>query len=241
MKSKKKTRIVTIDGPAGAGKTTVSKEISARLGCVYVDTGSLYRGVAYEVCRCNINWHDDKELDALLASLSFDLKLQPGGISRIFSSGQDITDYIRTPEITMLSSDISAKHAVRHALLGFQREIALNSDAVFEGRDMGTVVFPDAAHKFFLFADLKARALRRYNEINSSDSTQSLEATNNLTLLEVEQSISTRDKNDSSREESPLKPAEDAIMIDSTNLSTEDVVNTIMGHIAKKGNSIIDI
>lgn len=223
MKSKKRTRIITIDGPAGAGKTTVSKAISARLGCVYVDTGSLYRGVAYEVCRCSIDWQNDEELNTLLTSISFDLKLQPGGKPRIFSAGQDITDYIRTPEITMLSSEVSAKTAVRQALLGFQREIAQNMDAVFEGRDMGTVVFPDAEHKFFLFADLKTRALRRYNETHTIDNSQ--------TIDEVERSISLRDTNDSSRDQAPLKPAADAIMVDSTHLTHDEVVDKIMSYI----------
>ncbi|MBF0377017.1 MAG: (d)CMP kinase [Desulfamplus sp.] len=221
---KKTTRIITIDGPAGAGKTTVSKLLAARLGCAYVDTGSLYRGVAYEVCRCGLNWHNDDELDALLSSISFELKLQPEGVYRLFSSGQDITDYIRTPEITMISSDLSAKKAVRQALLGFQREIAKNNDAVFEGRDMGTVVFPDASYKFFLSADLEIRALRRYNESVIKDVEQK------QTLPEIEQSIALRDRNDSSRNIAPLKPAEDAIMIDSTELTPEQVVDKIAAY-----------
>ncbi len=262
MKNKNRPRIITIDGPAGAGKTTVSKALAVRLGCVYVDTGSLYRGVAYEVCRCNVNWQDNDELNLFLSSVAFELNLHTGGIYRLFSSGQDITDYIRTPEITMLSSDLSAKKAVRHALLGFQRAIAQKSDAVFEGRDMGTVVFPNADYKFFLFADLKTRALRRYNEINQKQSTSiqpsselydeyqsSVEKSNSYqpkqqeqikmldekvnidihqTLDEIEKSISLRDKNDSSRDIAPLKPADDAIMIDSTNLTSEEVVEKII-------------
>jgi len=231
MNSKKRTRIITIDGPAGAGKTSVSRAVSARMGCVYVDTGSLYRGVAYEVCRCNVNWQDDEELDTLLASISFDLKLQPGGDPRIFSAGQDITDYIRTPEITMLSSDVSSKPAVRKALLGFQRDIASNIDAVFEGRDMGTVVFPDAEYKFFLFADLKTRALRRYNQTCINDHGQTIE--------EVEQAISLRDRNDSSRDQAPLKPAEDAVLIDSTDLTYDEVVDKIMAHISTNSKNCI--
>ncbi|MBF0301484.1 MAG: (d)CMP kinase [Desulfamplus sp.] len=261
MKNEK--RIITIDGPSGAGKTTISKLLAKHLGYVYVDTGSLYRGVAYEVCRCSINWEDDDELNVLLTSLAFELKLDTGGTYHLFSSGQDITDYIRTPEITMLSSDLSAKRAVRQALLGFQKDIAQKGDAVFEGRDMGTVVFPDANYKFFLSADLKTRALRRYNEINQNqsssksydekqlpdeqqtfeqpnkpDQAQTIDSTQDIddyqTLDEIENAISLRDKNDSSRDIAPLKPANDAIMIDSTDLTLEEVVNKIISCISSK-------
>ena len=159
-----KTRIITIDGPAGAGKTTVSKALSHTLGCIYVDTGALYRGVAYEVARCTVDVENSTELEILLQSLVLELKMDTDGL-HLHSSGQEITQYIRTPEITMLASSVSAIPAVREKLLGIQSKIAQKSDAVFEGRDMGTVVFPNADHKFFLVADLETRALRRLSGV----------------------------------------------------------------------------
>ncbi|MBT6340497.1 MAG: (d)CMP kinase, partial [Desulfobacula sp.] len=159
-----KTRIITIDGPAGAGKTTISRLLSKKLGCVYVDTGALYRGAAYEIQRKGIDWENDDALESFLKNLDLNFLMENNSLILI-SSGIDITDCIRTPEISMLASASSAKPQVRKALLGIQRNIAETKDAVFEGRDMGTVVFPGAQYKFFLFADLSVRAKRRYNEM----------------------------------------------------------------------------
>ncbi len=208
------TKIITIDGPAGSGKTTVSKALASRLNCIYVDTGALYRGVAYEVKRSNVQWQDEGELKRFLNAVNLELTRE-GTQLLLLSSGKDITTRIRTPEISMLASSVSAKPLVRSHLLDIQRNIALHQDAVFEGRDMGTVVFPDADYKFFLFADLGIRALRRHTELKNSD-VQALE--------NVKQEMEKRDKNDIERTEAPLKPAEDAHLIDSTHLSIDDVV-----------------
>ncbi len=215
-----KTRIITIDGPAGAGKTTVSRALSECLGCIYVDTGALYRGVAYEVSRCNVEIQNDAELEDLLQTIRLELKIKSDGL-HLYSSGQDISLYIRTPEITMLASSASAIPIVRRKLLGIQREIAEKNDAVFEGRDMGTVVFPDADHKFFLFADLKIRALRRFNETDRKEQP----------LDEVAAAMAHRDQNDTSRKAAPLKAAENAVRIDSTHLTVEEVIHEILSHI----------
>ncbi|MCP4021199.1 MAG: (d)CMP kinase [Desulfobacteraceae bacterium] len=211
------TRIITIDGPAGAGKTTTSKMLSKKLNCVYVDTGALYRGVAYEIQQQNIQWENDEKLAHFLKNLDLQFVLQKGEFV-LQSYGQDITGFIRTPEIAMLASASSAKPLVRAALLGIQRGIAKIQDAVFEGRDMGTVVFPDAAFKFFLVADLFVRAQRRFDEMP--------EAKRNLET--VEQEMSRRDTNDYKRKEAPLKPAQDAITIDSSHLTIEEVVQKII-------------
>lgn len=221
--NRSKPRIITIDGPAGAGKTTVSRALSQYLGCIYVDTGALYRGVAYEVSRCNVDLENDAELESMLQTLHLEFKVNSNELS-LFSSGQDITQYIRTPEITMLASSVSAIPAVREKLLGIQRNIAEKNDAVFEGRDMGTVIFPHAEHKFFLFADLNVRALRRYNETDKK--AQNLD--------EVETAMAHRDQSDASRKEAPLKPAEDAVEIDSTHLTLEEVVFEILNNIRQK-------
>jgi cytidylate kinase len=213
-------QIITIDGPAGSGKTTVSKALAKRLGWIYVDTGALYRGVAFEVNRTGTDYNNDSALESLLVSLSLELVTEKGSL-RLLSSGCDITDQIRTPGISMLASAVSAKPRVRAALLEMQRLIATKNDAVFEGRDMGTVVFPKADHKFFLSADLLTRAKRRHGESDGQS------------LCEVEKDIAKRDKNDSERKQAPLKAADDAVMIDSTDLTVEEVISRMLHEIAQ--------
>lgn len=213
-----KPKIITIDGPAGSGKTTVSRLLALELDWVYVDTGALYRGVALEVRQKNIDCDNDQVLKAFLDILDFTI-VTHGGTMKLLSSGVDISNKIRTPEIAMLSSTLSANPLVRAALLGVQKAIAAKENAVFEGRDMGTVVFPGADHKFFLIADLKTRALRRFKELKEVP-VQS--------LCDVEKDMAKRDKNDSQRKAAPLKPADDAIIIDSSALTIDDVVAQIM-------------
>jgi len=137
------TRIITIDGPAGAGKTTVSKLLSQKLGIIYVDTGAIYRGVAFEIKNQNIEWKNDSILETFLEGLDLSF-IKKNGSLVLMSSGRDISKFIRTPEISMLASSSSARPQVRAALLYIQRKIAEREDAVFEGRDMGTVIFPEA-------------------------------------------------------------------------------------------------
>ena len=216
-----KHRIITIDGPAGAGKTTISKLLAKELGCVYVDTGALYRGVAYEIKNQEIDWENDICLEAFLKNLDLNFNRVKETLL-LTSSKKDITPYIRTPEITMLASASSAKPQVRSALLDIQKNIAQSQDAVFEGRDMGTVVFPDAPFKFFLFADLSIRAKRRYEEMPEAD------------IKEVQQEMEKRDANDSQRKEAPLMAAPDAVKIDSSHLTIPEVVDKIIDYIQKK-------
>ena len=220
-----KDLVVTIDGPAGAGKTTVSRQLAGRLGYRYVDTGALYRGVAHAAREKNIEPTDDDALSALCDGLKLELVTSENG-SRLISGGVDITDKIRTPAITMLASAVSARPVVRRFLLGLQRRLGAEKRVVFEGRDMGTVVFPEADVKFFLSADVAERARRRFNELPHEDG---------LTLEQVEADIRRRDENDSSRELAPLKPADDAIMVDSTNHTPDEVVDFMVGHIEAKG------
>jgi len=214
-------KIITIDGPAGSGKTTVSRRLARKLGWIYVDTGALYRSVAYEINLTGKNWQDDAVLNELLKDITIDVVLDGQGL-KYLSNGRDISSEIRTPEISMLASQVSSRPLVRARLLGLQRSIAEQDNAVFEGRDMGTVVFPKADHKFFLSADLHTRALRRHMEMDQAAHG----------IQDVESAMLLRDEQDSKREEAPLKPAPDAVSIDSTHLSADQVVEAIISHIS---------
>ena len=213
--------LITIDGPAGAGKTTVSRLLAGRLGYRYIDTGALYRGVAVAARRRTVDPQDDAALGRLLEGI--DLNFLPGeGGQRLTVGGEDITEDIRTPEISMLASAVSARPVVRAYLLKVQRELGRQKGAVFEGRDMGTVVFPEAEVKFFLSASESTRALRRFAEI---------QAKTGASLEEVERDMRRRDEQDSTRALAPLAPAPDAIRIDSTGLGIDQVVDLMAAHI----------
>ncbi len=215
--------LITIDGPAGAGKTTVSRSLAKRLGYRYIDTGALYRGIAFEAKSKGLSHDDDVGLENLCVSLDLKFVFAEEG-SRLFSNNKDITDQIRNSEISMLASAVSARPVVRRYLLDLQRDMGNGKGVVFEGRDMGTVVFPGADIKFFLDASCKTRALRRYKELSSKSS---------LTIDEIEQDINQRDENDRTRSLAPLKPAGDAIIVDSTYLSADEVVELMLSHIGK--------
>ncbi len=216
--------LITIDGPAGAGKTTVSRRLADRLGYKYVDTGALYRGVALEARDRGIPPDDEARLDALCRSLELKFVRGEHG-TRLFSGETDITDRIRAPKISILASAVSAKPAVRRALLDLQRKMGVEKAAVFEGRDMGTVVFPDADLKFFLTADLKTRAIRRHMELSGI---------NPQPFAEVERDMKRRDENDTLRKLSPLRPAEDAIIINSTDIPVDAVLAQMVSYVEKK-------
>ena len=213
--------LITIDGPAGAGKTTVSRELADRLGYQYVDTGALYRGVAVVASQSGIEAEDDEGLERICSALALRFQKSPQG-SRLLANNNDITDLLRTPEISMQASAVSARPIVRAFLLDLQRKLGREKSVVFEGRDMGTVVFPDADVKFFLVASAEVRAKRRYDEL-APDSDTTLEA--------VTDDMKARDHNDSTRSLAPLKPADDAVIIDSSNLSLEDVIECMIEHI----------
>jgi cytidylate kinase len=216
-----KKLLITIDGPAGAGKTTVSRALADRLGYRYIDTGALYRGVALAAEIRGVDPQDDDDLKQLCSSLDLSFVRSKDGLG-LFLNGENISDRIRTPEITMLASAVSARPVVREFLLDLQKDLGREKAAVFEGRDMGTVVFPDADLKFFLNASTRTRAQRRFAEQKANSS---------QTLDEVERDIQRRDHNDSTREAAPLKPATDAIVIDSTEMKVDEVVDFMVSHI----------
>jgi len=217
-----KALLITVDGPSGAGKSTVSRMLAERLGYTYVDTGALYRAVAMVALSEGCALDDDNRLAKICRHLVLRFENSSKG-PRLYANREDITERIRTPEIAMFASAVSARFVVREYLLGVQREMGKSGCVVFEGRDMGTVVFPEADIKFYLDADLETRALRRYKELAARHARTS--------LTEVRKAIKKRDQDDSGRALAPLRPAHDAIKIDSTCLEIEQVVEGILRHI----------
>lgn len=207
--------IVAIDGPSGAGKSTVTKLLADRLGYIHIDTGAMFRAVALAAKRTGVSVDDEKSLVGLCRGLEISFA-RDNGCCRVMVNGEDVSAEIRTPEISLLTSRISAKKTVRDFLLALQREMGKRGGVVLEGRDIGTVVFPDADVKFFLSASAEERGKRRYLELRAKGEDVSLERT----VAEVMQ----RDEQDARREHAPLRRAEDAIDIDSTGLSIEAVL-----------------
>jgi cytidylate kinase len=208
-------RIVTIDGPSGAGKSTISQLLAARLGFAFLDTGAMYRAVGLKIERTGTDCDDSDALAQLLAGIDLQL-LADAGETRVILDGEDVSEAIRTPEMSMVASRVSALPAVREKLTALQREIGSRGEVVAEGRDMGTVVFPGAAWKFFLDATPEERARRRVLQLREKG--QPVDEKETLALI-VE-----RDRADSSRALAPLKPAEDGVVIDSSKMSIAEVV-----------------
>jgi cytidylate kinase len=212
--------IITIDGPSGVGKSTVSKSVAQRLGFTYLDTGAMYRAVALRVKRDSIDINDDKSLELLLNNTEIGFYKDENGDLVVLLNKEDVTDKIRTPEISKLSSDVATKRAVRIKLVHLQRDIGKNGNIVAEGRDMGTYVFPDAPFKFYLDASLYERARRRWIQLSQSGGGTDIES--------VKNEIISRDAQDMERTESPLHPAANAVIIDTTNLSSDEVTDRII-------------
>ncbi len=210
----KKDLTVVIDGPAGSGKSTISKLLAEELGLTYIDTGAMYRAVALAAHERSVDPADDRGLEEVCRTI----RLEFVG-ARLFMDGRDVSKDIRTPLMDTLSSAVSARPSVRRAMIGLQRRTAEGGGIIMEGRDIGTVVLPDARAKFFLTADPAVRGQRRYRE--------RVERGESADLSAVVSEIEKRDKNDSERELSPLKPAEDAVIIDTTSLSIPEVVAEI--------------
>lgn len=208
--------IVAIDGPAGAGKSTIARTVAARLGCVYIDTGAMYRAVALWALRCGTAWSDMHRLEQLAAES--DIALTAGG--RILLNGEDVSEAIRNPGVSQGASKIAVVAGVRRAMVAKQRAIAEGQSAVMEGRDIGTVVFPEAQVKVYLDATPETRARRRVLELAA----KGLPANEEEIAAEMRQ----RDARDSSRADSPLRQAPDATYLDSSGLSIDDVVEAVL-------------
>ena len=207
--------IIAIDGPAGAGKSTIAKKVADSLGYVYIDTGAMYRAFTYELLTASISLSDIEEINKVLEKTNIEFKN-----NEIFLNNLNVTNEIRSKNVTANVSAVSAIPQVREKLVNLQRKIASESNSILDGRDIGTVVFPNAELKIFLTASVKIRALRRYNELIAKD--------RNIDINEIEAEIEKRDKLDSSRETSPLIKAADAIEIDTSDLSIDEVANTIL-------------
>ncbi|MBP3446301.1 MAG: (d)CMP kinase [Clostridia bacterium] len=216
---------IAIDGPAGAGKSSIAKLVSKELGYIYVDTGALYRTVGLYSIRKGI---DTKDADAVTATLK-DIKVELGfvdGAQHVFLNGEDVSEAIRTPEASMGASNVSAIPAVRTFLFDLQRDIAKNNNCIMDGRDIGTVVLPDAQIKLFLTASAEARAERRYKEL--------IEKGEKVEFQDVLDDINKRDYQDSHREIAPLKQAEDAILVDNSGCNLEEGTKLVLSIIRER-------
>ena len=211
--------IVAIDGPAASGKSTTARLVAERLGYRWVDTGAMYRALALKVVREKIKPWEEGKLREMLGRTEVRLEEGDGGL-RVLLDGEDVTDLVRSPEVTRAVSWVCALPFVREAMVQLQRRMAAGGGVVMEGRDIGTVVAPDAEVKVFLDADVRERARRRWRELREKGMDVSLE--------DVERELEERDRKDSAREHSPLRRAPDAILVDTTNLSVEEQVERIV-------------
>ena len=219
-----KKLLITIDGPAGAGKSSVSKLLAKKLGYIYLDTGAMYRAVALLARDSGYSESlDERTLDEICLGLDLEF-VQKDGTLRLLANGRDVTEEIRHPEISSLASAVSAKGIVRERLSTIQRNMGKAGGVVLEGRDMGTVVFPNADVKFFLDASPEVRSKRRFLELEAEGE--------DTTPEEVHQLMLKRDRNDRNRQLAPLKPADDAILVDSSDLQIAAVVQLMLDHIA---------
>ena len=216
---------IAIDGPAGAGKSTIAKILAKELELIYVDTGALYRTIGYYVTQQGIDTADTDAVVAALSGLKVDLKYVDG-VQRVFANGEDVSDLIRTPAISMAASAVSAIPAVRAYLLDTQRNIAASHSVVMDGRDIGTVILPDAKVKIYLSASPESRARRRYDELQAKGDPATYE--------EVLADMIKRDYDDMHREIAPLKQAEDAIPVDTSGETLEQSVAKIKDVVYKK-------
>jgi len=217
--------IITIDGPSGAGKSTVARELARNLGYDYIDSGALYRIVALQAAQQNIDENIDENLAGVCKTLDASFLIENGKYGIIYR-GRDISDAIRSPEISMIASKISARKGVRDHLTALQREMGKAGNVVLEGRDAGTVVFPEAPIKFFLDATVEERGRRRFEELR--------EKSKKVNLEQVTSDIKQRDANDSSRRHAPLAPAHDAVIIDSSPMTVGEVVARMIEIIQSK-------
>lgn len=221
--------IITIDGPTGSGKSTVSRLVAQRLHYRYLDTGAMYRVVGLAVHRAGVPVHDKEEITNICNALDIRF-IHKGKATKIYMDKEDVTNVIREPDIDLIASSVSALDTVRQTMITLQRKIASQGPLVAEGRDMGTVVFPEARHKFYIDASREVRVERRFQEQQKKGESISRE--------KVRENLIKRDKQDMDRNLSPLKPAKDAKLIDTTHLNLHQVVEKIMDYIKSHTNRL---
>lgn len=211
---------IAIDGPAGAGKSTIAKQIASNLGFIYVDTGAMYRAMALYFLRNGVDGHDPDAVAAECPNIKVALSYDEEGRQQVLLNGENVTPYIRTEEVGKMASLTAAIPAVRAALLDLQRDMAKTTDILMDGRDIGTHVLPDASLKIYLTASSAVRAQRRYQELTEKGET--------CDLAQIEHDIIERDKQDMNREIAPLRQAEDAVLVDSSDMSIREVVDAVI-------------
>jgi cytidylate kinase len=218
--------VVAIDGPAGVGKTTTAKILADKLGFMYLDTGAMYRSMTYLFLQRNVDLNDREDVNKNIILFENNVEFKIQNPMKIYLFKKDISQEIRKVDVTNLVSQVSAIDDVRKSMVKIQRSVATKGNVVVEGRDIGTVVFPDAKFKFFLTAEYEVRALRRLKEFNNMNE--------NINVNQIKEDLLTRDKYDSNRKISPLKKAEDAFEIDTTNCSIDEQVSIIFQEIEKR-------
>jgi cytidylate kinase len=224
----KKQYIIAIDGPAASGKSTTAKLLAKKLKYVYIDSGAMYRACGLYALNHNINLKDVKSLQQMLDKIDIKIKYTEQD-NKLYLNGEDVTFRIREADITKLSSEIAVIGIVREKMVELQREIGKDGGVIMDGRDIGTIVFPYADFKFFMIADVKTRAKRRWEEAN--------EKGENLNLEEIEKEIIWRDKNDTTRKISPLVKAQDAIEVDTSNMTIKEQANYLFNYICEEKNA----
>lgn len=210
---------IAIDGPAGAGKSTIAKKAAKKLDFIYVDTGAMYRAIALYFIRNGVAADDEKTISEKCSDINVSIDYVDG-VQQVILNGENVNDYIRTEQVSMMTSSVSKYPAVREKLLNLQRQLATEKNVIMDGRDIGTCVLPDSKTKIFLTASARERARRRYKE--------QVERGIECDIKQIEKDIIARDEQDMNREIAPLKQAEDAVLIDSSDMSIEQVVDAII-------------
>lgn len=216
---------IAIDGPAGAGKSSIAKALAQRLGIRYLDTGAMYRAIAYKTLKNGMDTKEAAAIAEMMAQTTIEIAFSDGGEQRVLVDGIDVTEYIRSPAISAAASNVAMLREVRSALVEYQRTLAEKYDVVMDGRDIGTVVLPDADYKFFVAADSTIRAQRRWEQMAENGQIKE-----GMTLASVLAEIQERDQRDMTRDVVPLVQAEDAIAIDTSRATLEESVVEIMSH-----------